>query len=307
MKKDDLQPYLHSPPPPHPPESAAPRRDAPAESDIFQQESRMTSRFVDAHQEVLYSGYSAGPRIREFHELIYCVSGSADELAGSERFHLSRGDILSVSAGVSHALSIPENLPEPHRRYVLRCSQEYSSLINAMFLGDSFPSDAPAYVIRTSGSHWEFLGEYFRRCVQECEQRQFRWDATVFGIATELSVQMVRFWRGEQHEDASKPELLDRIMAYVEGHLSEKITVSDIAARFWVSQSTVSQLFRKKMGVSFYRYVTLRRLNEAKVLIRSGIPMEQVSISVGFQDYSSFYRAFKSEFGIPPSQYLKSG
>ena len=92
----------------------------------------------------------------------------------------------------------------------------------------------------------------------------------------------------------------------MEAHLSEKITLPDVAARFWVSQSTISQLFRKKMGVSFYRYVTIRRLSEAQLLIQSGLPMDQVSISVGFQDYSTFYRAFKAEYGISPAQYRKT-
>ena len=59
------------------------------------------------------------------------------------------------------------------------------------------------------------------------------------------------------------------------------------------------------MGISFYRYVTQRRLLESKLLIKSGMPMEQVSISVGFQDYSSFYRAFKAEFGQSPAQFRK--
>ena len=116
---------------------------------------------------------------------------------------------------------------------------------------------------------------------------------------------MSRFLHAQSSEPDDNPVLLDQIVHYVEAHLSERITVSDIAAQFWVSPSTFSQLFKKKMGVSFYRYVTQRRLLEAKMLIRSGIPMDQVSISVGFQDYSTFYRAFKAEFGQSPAQFRK--
>ena len=57
------------------------------------------------------------------------------------------------------------------------------------------------------------------------------------------------------------------------------------------------------MGVSFYRYVTQRRLIAAKILIEKGILLEEVSRQTGFQDYSSFYRAFKNEYGISPRQY----
>jgi AraC-like DNA-binding protein len=59
------------------------------------------------------------------------------------------------------------------------------------------------------------------------------------------------------------------------------------------------------MGVSFYRCVTQRRLISAKSLIEQEIPLEDVGRRVGFSDYSTFYRAFKKEFGISPRQYRK--
>ena len=62
-------------------------------------------------------------------------------------------------------------------------------------------------------------------------------------------------------------------------------------------------LFKQKMGVSVYRYITQRRLIAAKSLIEQGQPLEDVALKVGFSDYSSFYRAFKQEFGISPRRY----
>lgn len=307
MKKDDLQELVREVQNPGTPAGAAQIRQILADNGIepspLHQRIEMTSRFVDAHLSVSSPSDPINRHSHSFSELLFCITGEAEYQLGGEVYHLRHGDILFIPAGLSHAPALSESLPEPYRRFVLWLSPEFTHIVTTLFLNDVGPEMKSPFLLHTASTAWEYIGEYFRRCVQESEQRHFRWEAVVFGIATELAVQIARCWQGSQGEE--EPELLDRIMGHVEAHLSEKITLPDVAARFWVSQSTISQLFRKKMGISFYRYVTLRRLTEAKALIRTGIPMDQVSISVGFQDYSTFYRAFKAEYHISPAQYRK--
>ena len=59
------------------------------------------------------------------------------------------------------------------------------------------------------------------------------------------------------------------------------------------------------MGVSFYRCVTQRRLIAAKTHIWDGEPLDLVSQKVGFSDYSTFYRAFKREYGVSPREIIQ--
>ena len=83
----------------------------------------------------------------------------------------------------------------------------------------------------------------------------------------------------------------------------EKLTIRDIAHKFYISDSSISHQFKQKMGVSIYHYITQRRLISAKNLISKGMALEHVAVQVGFTDYSAFYRAFKQEYGISPRQY----
>ena len=99
------------------------------------------------------------------------------------------------------------------------------------------------------------------------------------------------------------PELLDDVVSYIESHLHEKISLADTASRFYVSESTIGQTFQKKMHMSFYHYVTQRRLIAAKSMILEEANLDTLSEKVGFTDYSTFYRAFKKEFGISPREY----
>jgi len=103
--------------------------------------------------------------------------------------------------------------------------------------------------------------------------------------------------------EAEEPELPDRVMSYIERNYRNALSLNDVAKAFFVSSSTVSHLFKQRIGVSFYRYVTQRRLIAGKSLIEKGVPMEAVAAQVGFPAYSGFYRVFKREFGISPRQY----
>ena len=143
--------------------------------------------------------------------------------------------------------------------------------------------------------------------VMEAERQADGWEAAVIGNTITLLTLMGRSIQERTASvlKAEKPELLNEVLSYIELHLNEKITLEETAKHFYVSVSTITQLFRQKMGTSFYRCVTQRRLIAAKVRIGDGEALEDVSRAVGFSDYSSFYRAFKKEYGITPRQYTQ--
>ena len=272
------------------------------------QELEMESRFVDTHRDVSWSNDRVHLHSHTFYEVLYCRNTcGAEYLVGSVRYRLQRGDIVLVPPGVSHRPMLPEGMTEPYKRYVLWLSPEFVEIAFQLFPASEGKDRNDTNLIRTAGTPWEFLGERFRAGVQEAENALPGWEAAVLGNTLMLVTQIRRAMLDSRVQPltAEKPQLLDRVMAYIEGNLGSRITLAEIAHHFYVSESTVSQLFRKKMGVSFYRCVTQRRLIAAKSLIESNIAMEDVSLQVGFQDYSSFYRAFKQEYGISPRQYRK--
>ena len=106
--------------------------------------------------------------------------------------------------------------------------------------------------------------------------------------------------------DRSDMTLLEQITAYVEDNLAEKITLKKIADQFHVSVSTVTQLFQKKTKTTFHHFVTGKRMEKARDLILQGLPLETVGRAIGYQDHSTFYRAFRQTFGISPREYRKA-
>ena len=187
MKKDDLRNIVRNLPYTDNPDSSRRMQELLAEQGIdpstLYQKIEMSSRFVDGHMDTNHPGDTVIIHSHEFHEVVYCITGGVEYIIDTERYHLNRGDILIIPAGVSHAPIIPPSLAEPYRRYVLWLSNEFSQLVLTMFLSDTSSTADTPLVLHTAGTSWEHLGDYFRRCVQECEQRHYRWEAAAFGIA----------------------------------------------------------------------------------------------------------------------------
>lgn len=277
----------------------------------FYQELEMSSRFVDTHQDVSDSNAHVSLHSHAFYELLHCRSGEGVEyLVGADRYSLQRGDIVLVPPGISHRPILPEHVDVPYMRDVLWISSEFMHSLEELFPDDMDIQKDYKAPIRTAGTQWESIGKLFRAGVKEAEKGAPGWELAVVGNTLTILSQLKRAFAEQSMGELKreKRELLDDIADYIEHNYAGHLTLGDVARHFYVSDSTVSHLFKKKMGVSLYHYVTQRRLIAAKNLILEGLPLEIVAEQVGFADYSSFYRAFKGEFGISPRQFrIQSG
>ena len=283
-------------------------REAGLDPGSFYQELEMTSALVDTHRDISWSNAQLQLHSHSFYELLWCVECDGVEyLVGSERYRLRKGDLIFVPPGISHRPLLPEKMEKPYKRYVLWLSPRFMELYAGLYPGPFSDKQARPSMLRTGGTHWERLGELFLAGVRESEQQPDGWEAAVVGNTLTLLTRIKRATdaRSARPLQAEEPELLDRIMAYVEARYPEDVTLESVARESFVSESTVSHLVKEKLGVSFHRYLTQRRLIGAKKLIAESMELEEVARCCGFRDYSGFYRAFRQEFGISPRQYRK--
>lgn len=250
-----------------------------------------------------------GTHTHPYHEIIYCRSNCGAEFQLlNTRYHLQRGDIIMVPPETPHAWLTRSRVGEPYMGYRLCMDPEHITLVKNTLPDFHIPNDVRFSFFRTQGTIWEQLGEIFRNLYEETHFKATGWEAASFACSIYLLIQLARAI--STHPSASiqseKADLVDVVISYINANLGEKLTLEHIAQKFWVSPSTITHLFNKKLGISFYKYVTGQRLAEAKNLISEGMPMEKIAVRVGFGDYSAFYRAFKKEFGISPSQHLQT-
>ena len=91
------------------------------------------------------------------------------------------------------------------------------------------------------------------------------------------------------------------LLQYLNLHLTEELTIDQLSERFYVSKYHMMRRFRRETGYSIHGYVTEKRLLLAQRLLAQGVSPSEVGAQVGYQDYSTFSRAYKKQFGRGPS------
>lgn len=270
------------------------------------QELEMSSRYVDTHMDISLGDIPVNLHSHSFYEIIYVLSNSGTQyLAGTKRYLLQRGDIIIIPPGIGHKPLFPSELAEPYKRIALWVSNEFIESTSLLLPSYTPQFKEQIFLLRTAGTPYEYIGNYFQQGLKEAHDKKSCWQISLCGNTMLLLVACIRAFTDSKKQllKSEKPELLDDVVSYIESHLDEKISLTDIAQRFYVSESTIGQTFQKKMHVSFYHYVTQRRLIAAKSMMLKENSLDELSEKVGFKDYSTFYRAFKKEFGISPKEY----
>lgn len=270
----------------------------------FYQEIEMNSRFVNTHPDT--SRYAMELHSHNFYEILYIRRGNIQYLLGTDRYRVHPGDVIFIPPQVSHRAVLTEREDEPYERYVLWLSREFVAMLRGIWPGLRLNGDGYR-LLRMSAEHRDSVGGLFQRGVSFAAGGRPGGELEVMGNTLQLLVQLERLFSddGLAPPEREKRELLDDVVEYIEHHLAEKITLEGTARHFLVSRSTVSHAFQQRLDVSFYRFVTQRRLLAAREHILAGDAMNSIAEQVGFSDYSAFYRAFRQEYGIAPRDYAK--
>lgn len=90
---------------------------------------------------------------------------------------------------------------------------------------------------------------------------------------------------------------------YIQGRLSEDISVGDCAAHVHLSASYFSSLFKRVTGMTVTQYMTSERIQKAKQLLVEGAQVQEVAAAVGYEERRYFSEMFKKVTGQTPSEY----
>lgn len=94
-----------------------------------------------------------------------------------------------------------------------------------------------------------------------------------------------------------------QIVTLIEAHLSERLTLSSLADLAGLPTREVRNMVRTASGMTLRELVRRKRLEAARSRIETGDKIDAVMIEVGWRNRTTFFREFRSAFGLLPKQY----
>ena len=98
----------------------------------------------------------------------------------------------------------------------------------------------------------------------------------------------------------SADNLVDEIRLYINNNITSPLSLKTIANRFFISEQYLCRIFKKSMNITVHQYISAKRIKTFETLVKSGTGIQAACMKAGFNDYSSFYRAYKKHTGDSP-------
>lgn len=119
----------------------------------------------------------------------------------------------------------------------------------------------------------------------------------------ELTRQFLLKMRGEK-EEQNAHAIIDKSKRYIKEHLSDELSVSNIACFLYLTPNYFSRLFKKVTGEGCNEYIVRKRIEKAKLLLETtNFPTGRIAIMVGYRDTNYFSLAIKKSTGKSPKNY----
>lgn len=104
--------------------------------------------------------------------------------------------------------------------------------------------------------------------------------------------------------DVKHQTIIRQVSAFIQEHLSEKLTLEQVARQVHLSKSYLCRILKEELGCTFTEYTNRLRIERSKTFLhRSTMSLSEIACAVGFDDQSYFTRIFKRVVGMPPGKY----
>ncbi|MBQ7828001.1 MAG: helix-turn-helix domain-containing protein [Clostridia bacterium] len=229
-------------------------------------------------------------------ELYVFLSGKGIyHIEGSE-YSLEPGDILLMRPGESHYIEIDPC--ESYERIVVWFNTDLFSVLdreNVLMLPLSRRKAGTLNMYRRS----DFQNQGYLDCILSMVSGDAD-PIKIFVNLINILQQIGTAFKEKLGTDDSHETPEQKIIAYINENLDQKLDLQSICERFYISRAQLCRVFRRATGTTVGKYITVKRLYACRQSILNGEPIGKVCQMYGYREYSTFYRAYLRQFGHSP-------
>ena len=247
----------------------------------------------------------------DFNKLIIFISGNVVYNIEGKAYELQPWDILLVPSGQVH-----KPLIEPitdYERIVLwinnsfleQHSSQNEKLLNCFFIA----KNDMMHVIRPHLTSLDSLKRMLSLLEKEIKGSDFAGAIMANSLFVQLIISINRLYIKDDEQvkkiEVQYDESILKMVQYINSNIEKDLSIDFLSSKFFINKYYLMHKFKASTGYTIHNYINNKRLIKATELIKSGICMSEVAQLCGFNDYSSFVRAFKKHFEMSPKKYLK--
>ncbi len=236
----------------------------------------------------------------DFFQLLYVLRGQGELHCEIRDFSLESGDVALLPTQSAHAVA--DSKTAPLSIYAVNLAPRF-------LCGDLAALAEKPRRLRHSNLQ-SALPDLLRRLLLEQTLQKPGFEAMMGALASQLLVSLLRAQNAPSEPLETPSDSKTRLYLYLqelERSFYHPETLGSAALKLGLSRRRFTSLFREVAGTSWLAHLRKLRVAHAQTLLQSADrTVLAIAFECGFEDVSSFYRAFKSETGRSPDSWRKN-
>lgn len=236
--------------------------------------------------------------------LIFVLKGEVEISIGNIKYVVTEGNVLLINKWSTYTvLNITDNILCYYEIDTKEFEKYFVGISKIKFI-NQFETKYDMAI-----DELDYLKSILARIVLSLIKRNEEYLIRTLGYISELLVILIKKYSiniDNSIINNSDKKRCEEIIQYINDNYNEKITLGNIAEKFFLNPQYASRYFSKHMGMTLNEYITEVRIQHSiRYLIQGNIKITEIAFVVGFPNEKSFFKAFKEKYYVTPAKYQK--
>jgi len=261
------------------------------------------TEFFGYYLDSLASGHGLSKARHPFYELIFVDNGVLYAKVDNKDYVINEKEIIILAPGQKHALSVPDNESASYVtiQFQMQMIGGYGQgNLNQGLLNKVFPHNRKVYDRIKSFSQETATVIPYLENLMVC-------------MLTEILIRLLQSGFVEDIPTAKsiirhnyQDELFNRIVAYINERIYDRITIDELCKHFSISRSSIQHMFINAVNQTPKRYISDLKLEKSCQLLRENkYSVIDIAKKLGYNSVQNFTHNFTQKYHISPGEYAK--